>query len=134
MQIQPYVFFDGRCEEALEFYQQSVGAEIGMLLRYRDNPDPSTNPPGAEDNIMHGEMRIGESTVLVSDGHCGGSPTFEGFALTLIAKSVEESERLYKALEEGGQVLVPLGKSFFSPSFGMLTDQFGVMWLVYVVP
>jgi PhnB protein len=134
MQIQTYLFFEGRCEEALEFYQAKLGAEIGMIMRFRENPDDpeqSNFPAGAEDKIMHAIMRIGETTVLASDGRCTGSPDFGGVSLTLMVPSEAEAERVYKALSEGGQIRMPLRKTFFSPAFGMLADPFGVGWMIY---
>jgi PhnB protein len=132
MQVQPYVFFDGRCDEAIAFYQKAVGAKSQMLIRYKDSPDTSNMPPGSAEKIMHATLIIGESAVHVSDGHCGGSPKFEGFSLSLTLSTIAEASRYFNALAEGGQILVPLSKTFFSPSFGMVSDRFGVMWMVYV--
>jgi PhnB protein len=134
MQVQTYLFFEGRCEEALEFYQASLGAELGMLMRFRENPDDPEQtmfPPGAEDKVMHASMRIGETTVLLSDGRCNGSPDFTGMSLTLVVPSEVEAERVYKALAESGQIRMPLRKTFFSPAFGMVADKFGVGWMIY---
>ena len=127
--IEPYLFFNGRCEEALDFYRKAVGAEVEMLMRFKENPDGNV-PPGAENKIMHASFRIGQSRVMVSDGHNQGKPVFQGFSLSLTAANPEEADRLFGALSEGGQVQMPLGKTFFSPRFGMLTDRFGVMWMV----
>jgi len=135
MQIQPYIFFDGRCDEAIEFYHQAVGAEVTMLLRFKDSPEPhqpGVHPPGTENKVMHANLRIGKNTVLVSDGRCQGKTEFQGFALSLTVASTAEASRLFAALADGGQVQMPLGKTFFSPSFGMLADRFGVMWMIYV--
>jgi PhnB protein len=135
MQIQTYLFFEGRCQEALDFYQAKLGAEIQMIMRFRENPDDPEQtmfPPGAEDKVMHASMRIGETTVLLSDGRCNGSPEFGGMSLTLMVPSEAEAERVYKALSEGGQIRMPLRRTFFSPAFGMLTDPFGVGWMIYV--
>jgi PhnB protein len=135
MQIQPYVIFDGRCEEAIEFYKKVFGAEVNMLMRNNESPDPHSPgmlPPGSERKIMHANLRIGDSVVLMSDGHCGGSPKFEGFTLSVVLKLVADSERIFNALTEGGQVLMPLTKTFFSLSFGMAADKFGVHWMIYV--
>jgi PhnB protein len=134
MQVLPYLFFDGRCEEAIEFYRKALGAEVEMMMRFEDAPDPEASPPGNGEKVMHASLRIGGSTVLASDGHCTGKPTFQGFGLSLTANDVAEAERLFGALGEGGQVQMPLSETFFSPSFGMVADRFGVAWMVYVEP
>ena len=131
-QVQPYLFFDGRCEEALQFYQKALGAEVTGLLRFKDSPDPGMVPPGAGDKVMHASVRVGEATVLASDGRCEGRPSFQGFALSLTVSTEAEADRLFGALAAGGQVHMPLAKTFFSPSFGMVADRFGVSWMVYV--
>jgi len=130
MQIQPYLFFDGRCDEAIEFYRGTLGAEVTMLMRFKDSPGPAS--PGTEDKVMHADLRIGETTVLVSDGRCLGRPNFQGFALSLTVPNESEAERLFAALGDGGQVRMPMTKTFFSPRFGMVADRFGVSWMIYV--
>lgn len=135
MQVQPYLFFDGRCEEAIEFYKRALGAEVEMLMRFKESPEPpqpGTVPPGAEHKVMHSSFRIGETTVMASDGQCQGKPNFQGFSLSLTVKNEAEADRLFKALGDGGQVRMPLSKTFFSPRFGMVADRFGVSWMVYV--
>jgi PhnB protein len=132
MQVQPYLFFEGKAEEAIAFYRKAIGAEVVMTLRYKDNPDPTYNPPNSADKIMHGALKIGESTILISDGDCKGKPAFHGFTLSLTVKSEADAGRAFNALADGGKVKVPLSKTFFSPSFGMLTDRFGVGWMIYV--
>jgi PhnB protein len=134
MQIQPYLFFDGRCEEAIEFYRRALGAEVTMLMRFKESPDPEMNPPGAGDKVMHLSFRIGDTTLLASDGHCEGRPSFQGFSLSLTAPNEAEAELLFMALADGGQVQMPLAKTFFSPRFGMVADRFGVSWMIYVAP
>jgi PhnB protein len=137
MEIQPYLFFEGRCEEAAEFYTRALGAEITMLMRYRESPEPSAPgmlSPGSEDKVMHMSLRIGETTVLASDGRCSGQCNPQGFALSLTLSKATEAQRYFNALGEGGKVVVPLAKSFFSESFGMVVDKFGVMWMVYATP
>jgi PhnB protein len=137
MQVQPYLFFDGRCEEALEFYRRVLGAEVLGLMRFKDTPEPHAPgmvPPGAENKVMHGTFRIGETTVLASDGQCGGRPNFQGFSLSLTVPTAAEAERLFAALADGGQVQMPLTKTFFSARFGMVADRFGVSWMLYVAP
>jgi PhnB protein len=138
MQVQPYLFFDGRCEEAAEFYRRALGAEVTMLMRFKEGPPQPegqcTIPPGSGDKVMHMSLRIGETTVLASDGQCQGKPSFQGFALSLTVPTEAEAERRFAALGDGGQVQMPLAKTFFSPRFGMVADRFGVSWMVYVAP
>ena len=136
MTVQPYLNFDGRCEEALEFYGRALGAEVTMLMRYKDSPEPSAPgmvPPGAESKIMHASLRIGGTMLMASDCHCTGQPSFQGISLALSPLTVAAAERAFAALAEGGQVQMPLTKTFFSPSFGVLTDRFGVCWMIAVM-
>jgi PhnB protein len=135
MQVQPYLFFEGRCQEALDFYRTTLGAQVGMVMRYGESPEPpppGTIPPGSENKIMHCEFRIGETTLMASDGRASGKPSFQGVSLSLTLKDVAEAERLFKALSEGGQVQMPFAKTFWSPGFGMAADRFGVWWMVNV--
>jgi PhnB protein len=132
MQVQPYLFFDGRCDEALEFYKKAVGADVTMLMRFRDAPDQSMVAPGSKDKVMHAQLKIGDAAVLASDGRCLGKPNFQGFSLAVSAKSEAEAEKIFTALADGGQVTMPMVKTFFSPRFGMLSDKFGVGWMVLV--
>jgi PhnB protein len=134
MQIQPYLFFEGRCEEAIAFYRRAVGAEVTALMRFKESPDPGMITPGTEDKVMHASFRVGESTVMASDGRCQGTASFQGFSLSLMPRDETEATRLFAALSEGGQVQMPLSKTFFSPSFGMVADRFGVSWMIYVAP
>jgi PhnB protein len=137
MKVQPYLFFDGRCEEAIEFYKKALGAEVLMLMRFSDSPDPPPPgmvPPGSENKIVHSAMRIGETEVMASDGHCMGKAAFQGVSLSVSASSEAEADRLFNALAEGGQVQMPMGKTFFSPRFGMVADRFGVSWMVVTTP
>lgn len=137
MQVQPYVFFDGRCDEALEFYKKALGAQVKMLMRFKDGPpqNPEHCPGGKPvpgDKVMHAEMVIGETTILVSDGNSTGNPKFDGFSLAIGCKTVDEVERLWKGLSDGGKPIAPLMETFFSPKFGMIADKFGVTWMVLV--
>lgn len=134
MDVQPYLFFDGRCEEALEFYKKTLGAEVKVLLRFKDNPaqQPGMTPPGAENKVMHANFRIGDTDLLASDGRCLGQPKFQGFSLSLWAKTEAEADKKFAALADGGQVQMPLAKTFFSPRFGMVADKFGIGWMVLV--
>jgi PhnB protein len=137
MQVQPYLFFEGRCEEAVEFYKSALGAEVTMLMRYKDSPEPPSPgcvPPGAENKVMHASFRIGQTVVMASDGRCLGNPGFQGFSLSLAVTNEAEAERLFASLAEGGQVQMPLTKTFFSSRFGMVADRFGVSWMVIVAP
>lgn len=131
-QVQPYLFFEGRTEEALEFYKNALGAKLEMLLRYKDNPEPASNPPGAENKVMHSSFTVGSATLMASDGYCRGKPSFQGFSLSLSAKDEAEAKRLFGALAEGGEVRMPLGKTFFSPCFGTVADRFGLTWMIIV--
>jgi PhnB protein len=132
MQVQPYLFFDGRGDEAAEFYRRVLGAEIVMLMRYKESPDPAMAPPGSADKVMHMALRIGDSMLLGSDGRCTGQANFQGFALSLTAASDAEADRLFAALSDGGQVQMPMAKTFFASRFGMVADRFGIGWMVYV--
>jgi PhnB protein len=132
MQVQPYLFFEGRCEEALEFYRGAVGAQVEMMMRNRENPEPQPGSAALGDKILHAAFRVGDTTILASDGRADGQPLFQGFALSLTAADVAEADRLFAALCDGGQVQQPLIQTFFSPRFGMVTDRFGVLWMVYV--
>jgi PhnB protein len=137
MHVQSYLFFNGHCEEALAFYQGAIGAKVEMLMRFKDNPDapqPGMCPPGFDDKVMHAELRIGDTVVMASDGMTPGKPEFKGFSLTVTAKDAAEADRLFGALGKGGQVQMPLGKTFFSPRFGAVADRFGVSWMVIVLP
>ena len=134
MQVQPYLFFDGSCEEAIEFYKKALGAELATLMRYKDGPEPSMCPPGSETKVMHASFRIGDTSVMASDGRNTGKPVFQGFSLTIAAKSDGEAEKLFAALGDGGQVHMPLTKTFFSSRFGMVADRFGVSWMIIVAP
>lgn len=130
MQVEPYLFFDGRCDEAIAFYQSAVGAELNMLMRFKEAPDQAMISPGSADKVMHANIRIGNTSILLSDGHCAGKPNFQGFSLTISAADDAEADRLFAALSDGGTVTMPLDKTFFASRFGMLTDRFGVGWMV----
>ena len=134
MQVQSYLFFDGRCEEAIDFYKKTLGAEVGMLMRWKDSPDKSMCTPSNENKVMHASLKIGETRVMASDGRNTGNPEFKGFALSVNAKDEADADRLFNSLSAGGNVMMPLGKTFFSSRFGMTTDKFGVNWMVIVEP
>lgn len=133
MLLQPYLIFEGRCEEAFEFYRDALGAESTMIMRYKDCPEPPPPgmvPPGSENKIMHMQFRVGDQIVLASDGHCQGQPGFHGFSLTLTVASETEANKVFAALSDGGKVQMPLAKTFFSPCFGMVVDRFGLCWMI----
>jgi PhnB protein len=135
MQVQPYLFFEGRCDEAIEFYRKALGAEVTMLMRYKDSPEPPQPgmlPPGAENKVMHSSFQIGETTVMASDGLCSGKPDFKGISLSISVPTDNDAERLFAALEDGGKVQMPLTKTFYSSRFGMVADRFGVSWMILV--
>jgi PhnB protein len=126
MQLQPYLFLDGRCEEAIDFYRKTLGAEVTTLMRFKDSPEPAMAPPGSGEKVMHASLRIGDVTVMAC------RPSFQGFALSLTVPNEADAEQVFRALGEGGQVQMPLMKTFFSPRFGMLADRFGVSWMIVV--
>jgi PhnB protein len=135
MRVETYLFFNGRCEEAIEFYKKILGAEVTMLVRFKDSPEPPQPgmvPPGSENKIMHASFRIGDTTLMASDGHCTGQTNFQGFSESLTVANEAEADGKFAALAEGGQVQMPLTKTFWSPRFGMVTDRFGVGWMVSV--
>lgn len=135
MKVQPYLFFNGRCEEAIAFYKQALGAEVLMLMRFDEAPQPAPPgmvPDGFDRKVMHSCFRIGETEVMASDGCTAGTAAFQGITLSVSAATPADAERLFKALSDGGQVTMPLAKTFFSPAFGTLSDRFGVSWMVVV--
>jgi PhnB protein len=137
VKIEPYLFFDGRCEEAIAFYKEALGAEVLMTMRYKDMPPEAAAqgkmPPEAADKIMHTSLMIGDTRVMAAD-HCGqgAHPKFDGFSLSIGASDEATATKMFNALAKGGQVRMPLGKTFFSPCFGMVADKFGVGWMVIV--
>ena len=132
--VQPYLNFNGCAEEAIEFYRDALGAEVTMLMRFKDSPDPAACPPGDGEKIMHASLRIGGSTVMASDGRGAGQAEFKGIWLSITAASDSDAERLFGALAEGGEVQMPLAKTFFTSNFGMVSDRFGVSWMIVVAP
>jgi PhnB protein len=136
MQVQPYLFFDGRCEEAIAFYHDKLGADVTMLVRFKDLPEEEagTIPPGGENKVLHARFRIGDTAVMACDADRQGHPGFEGFSLSVTASTPTDAEFMFAALSEGGKVQMPLAKTIFSPCYGMVIDRFGVSWMVYVDP
>jgi PhnB protein len=133
MNVQPYLIFEGRCEEAVEFYRKALGAGVETMMRFGDNAGMEgecAGPKPPADKVMHACLRIGEGIVMVSDGMCTGKPSFQGFSLSYTAKDADDAQRRFAALADGGQVQMPLTKTFFAPSFGMVADRFGVSWMV----
>lgn len=136
MQIQPYLFFAGQCEEAIEFYKQALGAEVEMMMRYRENPEPPPPDqiqPGMDDKIMHASLKIGDAVVMASDDCTASVKPFGGFSLSLNVPDTATADRMFAALAAGGTVNMPLGQTFWSPRFGMLVDRFGVSWMINVI-
>ena len=135
--IESYLFFNGNCEQAVEFYRKAVGAEVQMMMRYKESPEPPKPgmvPPGFENKIMHTSFRIGQTTIMAADDCSGQTARFEGFSLALSVPTEAEADRVFAALAEGGKIRMPLMKTFWSPRFGMLSDRFGVGWMVSVRP
>ena len=132
MLIQPYLFFEGRAEEAIEFYKKTLGAKVEMSMRFKDAPDQSMISPGSGDKVMHAAIKIGDATMLMSDGRNTGKPNFQGFSLTIYPKDEAEADKLFGALSADGEVRMPMDKTFFAKRFGMLADKFGVGWMIIV--
>jgi PhnB protein len=133
MPVQPYLFFDGRCEEALDFYTRVLGAQVLEQMKFRDSPEkppPGMLPPGSEDKIMHASFRVAGTTIMASDGMCGGQPEFRGFSLSIRVNGDDEADRLFNGLAEGGSIRMPLGRTFYARRFGMVADRFGVSWMI----
>jgi PhnB protein len=132
MQIQPYLSFEGRADEAIEFYKKAIGAKVDMLMRFKEAPDQSMVTPESKDKVMHAALHAGDTQLLISDGRCTGSANFSGIALALSVQTEADADRIFNALADGGKVNMPLAKTFFSPKFGMVADKFGVGWMVMV--
>jgi PhnB protein len=130
MKVQPYLFFDGKCEEALEFYKRALGAKVNALMRFSEGPDQSRIKPENKNKVMHSEFQVGEAVIMASDGYCNGAPSFQGFSLTITVSNDAEAKRVFDAITAGGEVRMPLEKTFFASSFGMATDKYGVGWMV----
>jgi PhnB protein len=134
MQIQPYLSFEGRADEAIEFYKKAIGAKVDMLMRFKEAPDQSMITPESKDKVMHAALHAGDTQLLISDGRCTGGPNFSGISLALSVQTEADADRIFNALADGGKVNMPLAKTFFSPKFGMVADKFGVGWMVMVAP
>jgi len=133
--LHPYLHFDGKCGEAIEFYRAALGANVEFQMKFKDAPPEAMANcpiPDSANKIMHARVRIGDAIILMSDGRAPGAPSFNSFTLSLTAPNPAEAEKLFKALSDGGKIMMPLAKTFFSPAFGMATDRFGVPWMVYV--
>lgn len=138
MQVETYLFFEGRCEEALEFYKHELGAEVTSLMRYKEAPKPPEGaqpadcmlPPNSDEKIMHSSFRIGQTALMASDGRCSGKTSFTGFSVAITVTNNAEAERLFAALSKGGQVQMPMAETFYATRFGMVADKFGLSWMV----
>ena len=132
MDIKPYLIFEGRCDEAIEFYEKALDAKVNMLMRFKDAPDPAAGAHGVADKVMHSQVQIGDAIILMSDGQMKSKPEFKGFSLTINCADEAQARRYFDGLNDGGKVTMPLGKTFFAPLFGMVLDKFGVHWMVMV--
>ena len=132
MQVQPYLDFNGRCDEALEFYKKAIDAKVGMTMRFKDSPDKSMISPGSEDKVMHTQFTVGDTTVMASDGRNSGQTNFNGIMLCISADNEAKADKLFNGLAEGGKVTMPMSKTFFASKFGMVADKFGVGWMIIV--
>jgi PhnB protein len=133
--VQPYLFFNGQCEEALNFYKTALGAEVGPMMRFKDCPDPEGRAQAKNlDHVMHTSFKVGQSEIMASDGCSDGKSKFEGFSLSVAVQTEVEAERIFEKLSVGGNVMMPMGKTFFAPKFGMVADKFGIGWMVIVIP
>ncbi len=133
MHVQPYLFFNGRCEEALAFYRDALGAEVEMVMRFRESPEPCPDgmlAPGWEDKIMHASFKVGSTSVMLSDGMRPGAAAFEGVSLSISVATAAEADRIFAALAKGGEIQMPIGRTFWSPRFGAVKDRLGVSWMV----
>ncbi len=138
MKVEPYLMFEGRCDEALEFYRRALGAEVTMLMRYKDNPEPAagegcvdgSGPRPTPEMVMHASFTVGDTQIMASDGMGSGHASFQGTSLALSPVNAADAKRYFDALADGGKVQMPLTKTFFSQAFGMVADRFGVPWLV----
>lgn len=132
MTIEPYLFFQGNAEEAMAFYATALGAKVEMQMRFSESPEPAPEgrlPAGFEHKIMHASILIGGARIMISDGGCMTGKPFGGFSLSLAFATADEATRAFHALAEGGRIDMPLGPTFWSPCFGMVTDRFGVQWM-----
>jgi PhnB protein len=134
MSVTPYLFLDGRCEEAIEFYKKNLGADVQMMMRFKEGPPDMPKAPGTENKIMHACIKVNGADVMLSDGRCTGNANFQGFALSLDAREPADGERMFNALSQGGQVQMPLAETFFAKKFGMVADKFGVGWMIIAGP
>jgi PhnB protein len=132
MNVQPYLSFEGRCEEAIEFYKGAVGAKVDMMMRFKEAPADQQGmiSPESKDKVMHAAFKVGDTQVLASDGRCTGKASFSGITLSISVDSAADADKLFNALSKGGQVTMPMSETFFANRFGMCSDKFGVAWMV----
>jgi len=130
MNVQPYISFEGRAQEAIDFYKTALGAEVEVVMQFKDAPpDMQANMPN-KDKVMHSAFKVGDTTIMATDGQCSGKSEFSGITLTIQANSDAEAEKLFNALAQGGKVNMPMSETFFATRFGMVADKFGVSWMV----
>jgi PhnB protein len=132
MNVQPYLSFEGRAQEAIDFYKSAIGAKVDMIMHFKDAPPDvqAQMSPESKDKIMHSAFHVGDTQIMATDGNCSGKTGFSGISLTLNASDNAEAEKLFAALGNGGQVTMPMSETFFADRFGMVADKFGVQWMV----
>lgn len=131
MKIDPYLNFDGNCEEAIRFYEKTLGGKIQMMMTY-DQAPPGDNPTpkGWEKKIMHVSMTLGNVTLMASDAPPGHFSPMQGLFVSLAPDSKAQAEKIYNALADKGNVLMPFQQTFWAEGFGMVVDRFGTPWMV----
>jgi PhnB protein len=130
MNVQPYLSFEGRAQEAIDFYKSALGAKVDVVMHFKDAPPEVQTSPGSKDKIMHSAIHVGDTQIMLTDGQCSGKAVFSGITLTLNAAGTAEAEKLFGALGQGGKVTMPMSETFFAHRFGMVADKFGVNWMV----
>jgi PhnB protein len=131
MQIDPYLNFNGNCEEAFHFYEKALGGKIEMLLKYNQAPaGGGPTPPGFENKVMHVRLSVGQQIIMASDAPPGHFSPMQGFNVSLMFDDKAQAERVFNALADKGKVMMPFAQTFWAEGFGMLTDRFGTPWMV----
>jgi PhnB protein len=128
--LDSYIFFDGNCAEAMRFYEANLGGKLEALMTYDQSPDPAQCPPGSAGRVMHASLKMGDRSLMASDSPAGMHQPMAGFALSLAYDTAAEANRIFDMLAAGGQVIMPMQKTFYAETFGMLNDRFGTPWMV----